>query len=63
LPRGAKVQQDRRSIHAQIDVRRLHVQVEQTIGVHLAQTIHDLRVDAADETFGKYVLLILAAVA
>ena len=63
LARRAKVEQDRRTVHPQVDIGRLHVQVQQPVGMDFPQAVHHLRKNPADEAFGQHVLLFLAAVA
>src|SRR5690606_1166155 len=47
-----EVQQDRRSIVTQVNVGRLQIQVQQLVGMHFAQAIHDLGESLANEALG-----------
>jgi hypothetical protein len=50
LARGAEVEQDRRAVGAQVDIGRLQVEVQQLVGMHLAQAAADTCVKiVADE--------------
>jgi hypothetical protein len=57
--RRAEVEQHRAAFHGDEDVRGLDVQVQQLVGVHLAQPVHEVREDAPDEPFGELVAVAL----
>ena len=48
LARGAEVDEHRVTVVAHVDVARLDVQVQQLVGVHLAQAVQQVRERAAD---------------
>ena len=53
MPRGAEIEQDRAAVHGDVDVGGLDVQVQQLVGVNLAQPVHQVHEDAAHEVLGE----------
>ena len=63
LARRAEIEQDRRAVDAQVDIGRFQVEVQQLVGMHFAQAVHDLVEHLADEAFRYQRLLSLVAAA
>ena len=56
LARGTEVEQHRRAVALQVDIGRLQVQVQQSIGMDLPQPVHHLGEDPPDVTLGHLLL-------
>ena len=56
LPRGAEIEQHRAAVGAQVDVRRLDVEVQELVRVHLAQPVQQMHEHVPDEALGHLVL-------
>ena len=63
LPGSAKVKQNGRAVRAQVNVGGFEIQMQQFVGVHFTQGIHDLGKHAPQRRFGDegLVTLFLAA--
>jgi hypothetical protein len=57
LARRAEIEQEWRAVFADVDVRRLDVQVQQLVGMHFAQAVEEMRESAPHPGLGEPRLL------